>query len=970
MTVFHGFELIEERVISELNTKGRYFRHVKTGAELLSLENDDENKVFAITFRTPPEDSTGLPHIMEHSVLCGSQKYSVKEPFVELLKGSLKTFLNAFTFPDKTVYPLASQNLQDFYNLIDVYVDAVLHPLIPPHIFEQEGWHYELDNMESDLSYKGVVYNEMKGAYSSPDSVHSRYSQHSLFPDTTYGVDSGGNPHDIPNLTYEQFVAFHEQYYHPSNARIFFYGDDDPEERLRRMDDYFQGFSAVDVNSKITKQSPIDQPRSFSYPYDSGDNGKQKSMVTINWLLTDTSDAVMVFGLHVLSHILVGTPASPLRKAMIDSGLGEDITGIGLEDDLQQMYFSTGLRGIDYEDVDKVDDLIQDTLVRLVDEGIDPEMIAAALNTIEFRLRENNTGSFPRGLSLLLRSLTSWLYDGDPFTPLAFEMPLKQIQAQIYKDEPYFENLIREYLLDNPHKTIVVLKPDSEYRQQEAAAEEERLLEVRSQMDKDDLQAVVEKTRFLKQIQETPDSPESLATIPRLTLDDVEKDVRRIPIEIEEHDGSKIITHDLFTNDILYLDIGFNLHTLSQELLPYIPLFGRALTQMGTETEDFVKLSQRIGRSTGGIHATRFSSSVYGKDESVVWMFLRGKATVAQSHELLAIISDILLSVNLDNRERFLQLLLEAKASQEARLAPGGHGLVNTRLRGLFNEAGWVAEQMGGISYLFFLRQLENEVESDWEAVLAKLESIRGTLINRYGMLCNVTVDEANWVQIKTGLMDFLDKLPSATIDMQSWSPNQTAGFEGLTFPSKVNYVGKGGNLYDYGYKIHGSNYPVTKYLRTSWLWDKVRVQGGAYGGLCSFSRHSGVFTFLSYRDPNLLETLEVYDKTGKFLRELDLSREELTTSIIGAIGDMDAYQLPDAKGYSSMVRHLIGETDEKRQLIRDEILATELKDFHTFGEMLDNLSKDGRVVVMGSEEAIKEANSKSDDWLKIVKVL
>ncbi len=970
MTTIHGFELLEERFITELNTKGRYFRHINTGAELLSLENDDENKVFGITFRTPPKDSTGLPHIMEHSVLCGSRKYPVKEPFVELLKGSLKTFLNAFTFPDKTVYPLASQNLQDFYNLIDVYVDAVLHPLIPQHILEQEGWHYELEDIESELNYKGVVYNEMKGAYSSPDSVHSRYSQQSLFPDNPYGVDSGGNPHDIPNLTYEQFLAFHENYYHPSNARIFFYGDDDPEERLRLVDGYFKDFKTVDVESEVTIQDPINQPKRFSYPYDAGESDNNKSMVTINWMLTDTGEAETVLGLHILSHILIGTPASPLRKALIDSGLGEDITGVGLEDELQQMYFSTGLKGIANEDFEKVESLIDETLIRLVNDGIDPDMIAAALNTAEFRLRENNTGSFPRGLLLMLRSLTTWLYDGNPFAPLAFEEPLEKIKLHIGKEEPYFEDLIRKNLLDNLHRTTVVLYPDPDYRQQEAEAEENRLREVRSGMDEAELRRVVERTRFLKQVQEKPDSPQALAKIPQLKLEDVDKDVKRIPIEIEEQNGLKIITHDLFTNDILYLDIGFNLHTLPQDLLPYVPLFGRALTQIGTVDEDFVKLSQRIGRSTGGIRATTFTSSVHGEDESVVWMFLRGKATVNQSQELLDIISDILLKVNLDNKERFLQMLLEDKASQEAHLAPGGHGVVNTRLRALFDEAGWVTEQMGGISYLFFLRQLEREVQSNWKAVLARLENIREILINQERMLSNVTVDAKNWDQFRPDLMEFFKALPSSSMREQKWMPDYAASFEGLTFPSQVNYVGKGANLYAYGYKIHGSNYPITKYLRTSWLWDKVRVQGGAYGGMCSFNRQSGVFTFLSYRDPNLLDTLDIYDETGKFLRNLDLSNDELTKSIIGAIGDMDAYQLPDAKGYSSMLRQLIGETDEKRQKIRDEILATNLKDFHDFGEVLDRLSKDGSVVVMGSDDAVNEANRKRDNWLKIVKVL
>ena len=970
MTRFHGFELIEEREIPELNTKGCYFRHQATGAELLSLENDDENKVFGITFRTPPPDSTGLPHIMEHSVLCGSRKYPVKEPFVELLKGSLKTFLNAFTFLDKTVYPFASQNLQDFYNLLDVYIDAVFHPLIPAHILEQEGWHYELDSLESPLVYKGVVYNEMKGAYSSPDSVLSRYSQQSIFPDTSYGVDSGGDPHNIPDLTYDQFKAFHRTFYHPSNARIFFYGDDDPDERLRRMDEYFRDFESNEIKSAIPLQAQNDRPHRLTISYDAGDNADKKAMVTINWLLSDTSDPLNVLGLHILSHILVGTPASPLRKALIDSGLGEDITGVGLEDELRQMYFSTGLKGIATEDVEKVAALIQETMASLVEDGIDPDMIKAAVNTTEFRLRENNTGSFPRGLLLMLRSLTTWLYDGDPFAPLAFEIQLEKIKARMKSNEPYFENLIREFLLDNPHHATVVLRPDPEFRSREAAAEEERLTQARGAMDEAELYTVIENTRKLKKIQETPDSTEALATIPRLTLDDVDEEIKRIPIEVTDSDGSEFLFHDLFTNDILYLDVGFNLHGLPQDFLPYIPLFGRALTHIGTETEDFVKLSQRIGRTTGGIHASTFTSTIQGTGRGAAWMFLRGKATASQSKELLAVLSDILLTVKLDNRERFLQMVLEEKANHEARLAPSGHGVVNTRLRALFDEAGWVAEQMGGISYLFFLRWLEKSVKDDWQSILGTLETIRSILVNRNVILCNTTIDEAYWNQFQPDLAEFLKSLPLSPLSLESWSPQPGNDYEGLTLPSQVNFVGKGANLYTLGYKMHGSIYPITKFLRTSWLWDRVRVQGGAYGGLCSFNRHSGVFTFLSYRDPNLLDTLDIYDKTGQFLRKLDMSQEELTKSIIGAIGDMDAYQLPDAKGYSSMLRFLIGETDNRRQQIRDQILATTLNHFHGFGEVLNKLTDKGKVVVMGSQEAINEANTARGDWLEVNKVL
>jgi hypothetical protein len=433
MPVIHGFELIRQQEIPELKTKASLFRHLKTGAELLSLENDDENKVFGITFRTPPADSTGVAHIMEHSVLCGSRKYPVKEPFVELIKGSLHTFVNAFTYPDKTCYPVASTNLQDFYNLIDVYLDAVFYPRLTPYTLQQEGWHYEIEKLDDPLAFKGVVFNEMKGAYSSPDRVLGEHSQHSIFPDNTYSVESGGHPKHIPDLTFEQFMAFHQTYYHPSNSYIFFYGDDKPEERLRMVDEYLQHFERAKIASEISLQPRFDQPRRFAHRYAAGaeaDLGK-KGMVTVNWLLTETTDREINLAIKTLAHILVGTPASPLHKALIDSGLGEDVTG-GLESELRQMYFSTGLKGIAVADADKVESLIFDTLRKLADGGIDPQTIEASLNTIEFSLRENNTGSFPRGLALMLRALTNWLYGSDPLTPLAFETPLAAIKAHVY----------------------------------------------------------------------------------------------------------------------------------------------------------------------------------------------------------------------------------------------------------------------------------------------------------------------------------------------------------------------------------------------------------------------------------------------------------------------------------------------------------------------------------------------------------
>jgi Zn-dependent M16 (insulinase) family peptidase len=971
MTTIHGFELLREQEIPELKTTARLWRHLQTGAELLSLENDDENKVFGITFRTPPTDSTGLPHIMEHAVLCGSRKYPVKEPFVELSKGSLKTFLNAFTYPDKTCYPLASQNLQDFYNLIDVYLDAVFYPRVTPHILQQEGWHYELEDPADPLTFKGVVFNEMKGVYSSPDSLVAEYSQQSLFPDNAYALDSGGNPKRIPDLTFEAFRAFHQTYYHASNARVFFYGDDNPEERLRLIDAYLKDFEPMAIASAIPLQPRLEAPQQVTYPYDAGQEPAtdKKGMLTVNWLLAENGDPESTLGLSMLSYILIGTPASPLRKALIDSGLGEALTGGGLEGDLRQMAFSAGLKGMAVEDASRVESLILDTLADLAQEGIDRDMVEAGVNTIEFRLRENNTGPYPRGLALMLRSLRTWLYDGDPLAPLAFEAPLAAIKARLAAGERYFEDLIGCYLLENLHRTTVILKPDPELRQRQETTEAERLAQARAAMSEAQLRMVIENTRELKLLQETPDPPEALATIPALKLEDLDRQNKLIPLAVLE-DGCQTLYHDLFTNGIVYLDVGFNLRALPQELLPYVPLFGQALIKIGTETEDFVKLSQRIGRKTGGIWPATLTSAIPESPEGAAWLFLRGKSTVAQADDLLAILRDVFLTVKLDNQARFKQMVLEAKARKEAGLVPGGHSVVNTRLRAHFNRADWVAEQTGGVSQLFFLRQLAQDMEQDWPTVLEKLETVRRTLLNRAHMLCNVTLDGANWEGFQPRLAEFVNELPVAPSRPTQWSPDHSPAFEGLAIPAQVNYVGKAADLYALGYQLHGSVSAITNYLRTTWLWERVRVQGGAYEGFCLFDHRSGVLSYLSYRDPNLLGTLDIYDGTARFLRQLDLSQDELTKSIIGAIGKMDAYQLPDAKGYTSMARYLTGDSDKKRQRRREEVLATTPADFKAFAEVLEGVNQAGLVVVLGSQEAIEAANVERGNWLEVKKVL
>ncbi len=968
MNTIHGFELLRDEQIPEFNSRAKLFRHVKTGAELLSLENDDENKCFSANFRTPPEDSTGVAHILEHSVLCGSRKYPLKEPFIELAKGSLKTFLNAFTYPDKTCYPVASTNLQDFYNLVDVYLDAVFHPNLTPHTLAQEGWHYEVEAADAPLEYKGVVFNEMKGNYSSPDSVLGEYSQQSLYPDITYGLDSGGDPKAIPDLTFEQLSAFHQRFYHPSNARLFFYGDDDAEKRLQILDEWLSEFERAEPNSAVPLQPRWSEPRRAEKTYASGDES-EKGYITVNWLLDEPKDMDEALARQMLGYILLSTPASPVRKALIDSGLGENITG-GLSDYLRQPHFTAGLKGIAVEDAEKIEDLISATLREQAKSGIDPETIEAAVNTFEFHLRENNSGGFPRGLALMLWSLDTWLHDKDPIEPLRFEAPLQKLKARLQNGERVFEEMIEREILSNAHRSTIILKPDAALAEAQEAEEKAHLEKARSGFGDTEIKQFMADTAELKRKQETPDSPEVLALIPSLKLGDLDTQNKITPKEEHRLAGAPVLHHPLFTNGIIYADIGFNLHQVPQELLPYVSLFGRALTQIGTENEDFVRLTQRIGQKTGGIGAQSFVSAQRDQSEAAAWLFLRGKAVPERAGEMLNIWRDVLLTVNLDNQERFKQMALEEKASLESRLVPGGSGYVSTRLRSHFSESGRLSEHMSGISYLFFLRELCEKIESNWKEVLASLESLRDHWLNRSTAIGNVTADEALWKQFAPQFEDFIGALPQHDPVPAAWDLPRLPSHEGLTIPAQVNYVAKGTNLFDLGYARNGSAAVITNYLNTTWLWERVRMRGGAYGGFCGFDQLTGVFSFGSYRDPNLLATLDVYDGTAKFLEEVEIGDQELTRSIIGVISDMDFYRLPDAKGWSSLMRHIIGETEELRQQLREQVLGTSEQDFRDFAAILGQANRHGDVVVMGSEADISAANEAKPSFLNVTKVL
>jgi hypothetical protein len=560
------------------------------------------------------------------------------------------------------------------------------------------------------------------------------------------------------------------------------------------------------------------------------------------------------------------------------------------------------------------------------------------------------------------------LYEGDPYAALRIDAPLAAIKARVQSGERYFESLLGRYFVENSHRATVVLEPDPALAERRAAAEQERLVSARAGMTSADIERVVADTAELRRRQDQIDSPEALATIPALLLSDLDKTVRKIPARSGAR--PELYVHDLFTNGIIYLDLGFNLHSLTPDLLPFIPLFGRALTETGAGAQDFVQLVQRIGRNTGGIHSQLFLSSAPERKQAESWLFLRGKAMAAQTGELLAILGEVLRAAHLDDRERFRQMLLEEKASLESGLVRAGHRVVNTRIKSRIDEGGWAGDQTGGVGQLFFLRELAQRVDQDWPSVQAALETIRARLLNQSGMVCNVTLDGENYGRVEAGLVDFLNSLPAADLELAEWPAPGGPAAEALTIPSQVNFVGKGESLFAHGYSLHGSILAIMNYLNSTFIWEKVRVQGGAYGGFAAFDQYSGILSFLSYRDPNLTATLDVYDRTAEFLRTLELSDSELTKSIIGAIGDLDAYQLPDAKGFTSLARRLLGVDDERRQRFRTELLGTSVADFHRLGDAMEGLAGSGKVVLLGSAAAVQAAAESRPGWLEVKQVL
>lgn len=955
----HGFRLLRREAVAEIPADALIFHHQVTGAELLVLLTDDDNKVFTAAFLTPPSDDTGVPHILEHSVLAGSQKYPLKEPFAELLKGSLQTFLNAFTYPDRTLYPVASRNAQDFHNLVDVYLDAVFHPRLDRLTFLQEGWRLEMPDAATAPAYSGVVYNEMLGATSDPETLLFERLQAALLPGTVYRHNSGGDPAAIPGLSYEQFVAFHQRYYHPANCRLALYGDLDVEAQLAHLQEYLGTFAPLQVAVRLPAQRRFTKPRRArgTYPISPDEDPAGQTYALRAWLLAPRRDPDELLAAHVLARVLSGSPASPLRKALIDAHLGQDTLAYGLESDLKETYYTIGLRGTDAKQVAPMEQLIDTTLARLADGGLDPRDVWASFNSTEFQLREANFSGYPAGLVHSLNALTAWGYGHDPLPWLRYEAPLARLREKLTAGG-YFEGFIRQHLLDNPHRVTVVLRPDGQYEARRLARLAQALQARRAAMDAAAVAATIADGEALRAMQAAPDAPAALATIPKLPLSCVSRQAERYPFTLLHAGGSGTPAQsysELDTRGIAYLKLAFDAQGLPGDLLPYVALLGRYTLQTGTARRDFVALQQEIDLHTGGIGGGFVCSTPYGAPQEVCLQYgYNAKALTGKVGTLCDLLAEVLAEASLASLPRLLDITRSSRAALKSRFAAAGYSYANTRLAANLSRVGQYEEATGGLSQFEFQTQLLQRLATQPEQVVADLERLRTLLFTRERLHLHLTGGPAEQAALAAALPRLLAALPSRPrLPGPETFPVITRN-EALIIPSKVQYVAKGANLFAWGYTYTAAAKVLCKWLSRAHLWNEVRVKGGAYGCFVELDAFNGEFTCCSYRDPHLESTLGIFDGLADTISSLDLSADEFEKLQIATMGESEAPRTAEQKGAIALNRYVARVSQETVQAFREQVLDCTVADLRAHGAVLQRFAREGLMCVVGGEAAIR----------------
>lgn len=964
------YEILDEHRVEDVQSDGFILRHKKSGARIAILSNNDDNKVFYIGFRTPPEDETGVPHIIEHTTLCGSKKFPVKDPFIELAKGSLNTFLNAMTYPDKTVYPVASCNDQDFKNLMDVYLDAVFNPNITKYeeIFKQEGWHYELTGKDDELKINGVVYNEMKGAYSSPDEVLSSQIYRSLFPDNTYSKDSGGNPEYIPKLTYEAYLDFYHKYYHPSNSYIYLYGDMDVVERLEWLDkEYLSLYDYKKVNSEINKQPAFDEIKNVEAEYSitMDDSQENKTYLSYNRVVGDSLDEMLYQAFDVLDYALVSSPGAPVKQALIDAGIGDDVYG-SYDAGILQPVFSFVAKNANASQADEFESIIENTLKEVVKTGINKEALLAGINSSEFKFREADFGQFPKGLLFGLNCLDSWLFDDmKPFIHLECLDTFAKLRRAV--DTDYFEKLIQEYLLDNTHGSSVTVKPKRGLGNEREEALAKELSDYKASLSDEEIDKLIEETEHLKKYQEEPSSDEDLRKLPMLTRADMKKEAMPFSNIEDTLSDVKVVRHDIESNGIDYISFLFDAGDFAQSELGYLGFFTNALGLVSTENYSYTDLANATNIYTGGISTGTASHPDIKDRNNFVFKFeVKLKVLEKNLDKALELMEQMLLSSDFTDTKRLGEIVAQIKARLQANLSSSGHLVAAMRSMSSFSRYALYQDELKGIAFYRSICRIEKELSESPESVSDKLAAIAKKLFARNRMLISFTGNSEAYGNAKLSLEKVIAGFNKMSVIGDQAEVHFNTAKEAFIDASQIQYVAKTGDFICEGYEYTGALRLLRIILSYDYLWINVRVKGGAYGCMNTFLR-SGESYFVSYRDPNLSDTLDVYDRIPEYIKSFSPDERDMTKYIIGTFSALDTPMNPEAKGSRSMSAYLEGITYEQIQKERNEILNAQPEDIRRLADLVEAVLKKDSICVIGNENMIKESAGLFENVEKLI---
>mgnify|MGYP000028476511 FL=1 len=965
MSIFdlNAYEVVLTEDLPDLKSKGYLLKHKKSGARVLLMENDDENKVFTIGFRTPPSDSTGVPHIMEHSVLCGSRDFPVKDPFVELVKGSLNTFLNAMTYPDKTVYPVASCNDKDFQNLMHVYMDAVFYPNIYQHdeIFRQEGWSYKLDEPDGKLEYNGVVYNEMKGAFSSPEGVLDRVILNSLFPDTSYAYESGGDPEEIPNLTYEQFLDFHRKYYHPSNSYIYLYGDMDMEEKLKWLDEnYLCEFDAAEVDSEICFQKPFDKMIEVekTYSISSEETEEENTYLSYNKVIATSLDEKLYQAFQILDYALLSAPGAPLKKALMDAGIGKDIMG-SYDNGIYQPIFSIIAKNAEPQQKEQFVQVIEDTLRKIVEDGIDRKALEAGINYHEFRFREADFGNYPKGLMYGLDLFDSWLYDEKkPFIHMQAIPTFAFLKEQI--GTRYFEDLIQKWILDNPHGSMVIVKPERGRTARMDRELDEKLQTYKAGLSPDEVEKLARDTAELIVYQESEDAREDMEKIPVLGREDISREIAPICNEERVCGGIPMVYHNVETNGIGYVTLLFDLSGVPEEKLPYVGMLQAVLGIIDTTHYEYGELFNEINVHTGGIGT---SLELYpdvtkvNEKEFRATFEMKGKALYPKMDVLFKMMREILTESKLEDEKRLKEILSMLKSRLQMSFLSSGHTTAALRALSYSSPLSKFKDDTDGIGYYEAVKEIEEHFEEKKEELISNLKELAARIFRADNLMISYTAAPEGLDAVEKEMETFKNGLFERTDGDEQENRcilHCVKRNEGFKTSSKVQYVARTGNFIDGGAAYSGALHILKVILSYDYLWQNIRVKGGAYGCMCNFNR-IGEGYLISYRDPNLEKTIDVYEKVTEYLRNFEADDRDMNKYIIGTISNIDRPMNPSAKGTRSMNLYMNHVTEEMIKKEREEILNAGQEEIRALADVVAAMLAADQLCVIGSEEKIEE---------------